>query len=265
MLTVILKACSIGQALPLATAKPAGFSAHLVRPPLPGAPCPPAALPFLPVGTDLLDGAGTALLTVTGHVTLPARAGGHALECPLLTARTDLPVGEIDLTPAKRGISLAWVTLSDKGSMGTRVDESGPIIENMVRDELDVGYAQGFLLPDDGQRLRALLTTLALREGYDLVITTGGTGVGPRDVTPQATARVIDMELPGFAQAMMAASLAKTPRAVISRAMAGAIGRSLVINLPGSRKAVVENLEAVLPAIGHTLEKLRGDPGDCGG
>ena len=115
------------------------------------------------------------------------------------------------------------------------------------------------------EELRALLVDLALNQGYDVICTSGGTGVGPRDISPQVTSAVLDYPLPGFSMAMMQASLAKTPHAAISRAVAGVLGQSIIINLPGSRKAVVENLEAVLPALPHALDKLHGDPADCGG
>ena len=121
------------------------------------------------------------------------------------------------------------------------------------------------MLPDDAAALRALLTELALGQGYDIICTSGGTGVGPRDVSPEATLAVLDKRLPGFEQAMMQAGLDKTPTASVSRAVAGVIGGCICINLPGSRKAVVENLAAVLPALGHALDKLHGDPADCGG
>ena len=114
-------------------------------------------------------------------------------------------------------------------------------------------------------RLRALLTELALSQAYDLICTTGGTGLSPRDITPQVTEALLDTSLPGFSQVMLAASLAKTPHAIISRAAAGVLGQSIIINLPGSRKAVMENLAAVLPALPHALAKLQGDPADCGG
>ena len=157
---------------------------------------------------------------------------------------------------------MAWVTLSDKGSQGLREDTSGPAIESLVRQTMPLAYAQGFLLPDDAAQLSCLLLELA-GQGYDCICTTGGTGLGLRDVSPQATARVLDYPLHGFVQAMMQASLAKTPHAAISRAQAGVIGNSIVINLPGSRKAVLENLAAVLPALHHALDKLQGDPSDC--
>lgn len=262
MLFVNLTACQAGSTLPLATARPQGVSCHTLSGK--GRACAPADLPKLPVGTSLADEAGTAHLVVTGHVLLPSPDGPHALFCPLLTALVDLPAGEITLLPEKRGTSLAWITLSDSTHAGTREDASGPVLASKVRDFLDIDYAQGYLLPDNASDLRALLTHLALVEGYDLILTTGGTGVAPTDVTPEATARVLDYELPGFAQAMTMASLAKTPMGAISRARAGVIGRSLVVNLPGSPKAVQENLEAVLPCFRHTIEKLHGDSTPCG-
>ncbi|TVR00806.1 MAG: MogA/MoaB family molybdenum cofactor biosynthesis protein [Desulfovibrionales bacterium] len=167
----------------------------------------------------------------------------------------------------KCGFSLAWITLSDKGYVGGREDQAGPLIAQLVDANrggpLQVAYAQGFLLPDDPKRLRALLAELALEQGYDLLVTTGGTGVAPRDTTPETTLAVIEKRLPGMEAAMLQASLRKTPHAVISRAVVGILGQSLIINLPGSPKAVRENLEALLPALEHTLAKLHGDPTDC--
>ncbi|WP_167336396.1 MogA/MoaB family molybdenum cofactor biosynthesis protein [Desulfonatronum thioautotrophicum] len=167
----------------------------------------------------------------------------------------------------KCGFSLAWITLSDKGYVGGREDQAGPLIAQLVDNNrggpLLVAHAQGFLLPDDPKRLRALLTELALEQGYDLLVTTGGTGVAPRDTTPETTLAVIEKRLPGMEAAMLQTSLRKTPHAVISRAVVGILGQSLIINLPGSPKAVRENLEALLPALEHTLAKLHGDSTDC--
>ena len=119
--------------------------------------------------------------------------------------------------------------------------------------------------PGRGFRQSAHRLRYQCGQGYDIICTSGGTGVGPRDITPQTVAPLLDLELPGFATAMMLESLKKTPHAAISRAVCGVLGPSIVITLPGSRKAVLENLAAVLPALPHALDKLHGDPADCGG
>ncbi len=175
----------------------------------------------------------------------------------------ELTPGEARLAVSRDGWTLAWITMSDKGSQGLREDAAGPLIETIVGARLPLAFTRGHVIPDETAALRALLTDLALTQGFDLIVTTGGTGVAPRDVTPEATLAVIDRRLPGFEAAMMAASLAKTPHAAISRAVAGTLGPSLVINLPGSPKAVRENLEPLLPALKHAIEKLQGDPSDC--
>lgn len=182
----------------------------------------------------------------------------------VLETLAGLQPGETAFGRERRGRTLAWITLSDKGAAGLRADASGPLIEELVRAVLPLGLARGFVLPDDERTLRALIADLALVQGFDLVLTTGGTGVAPRDVTPEATLAVIEKRLPGFERAMTAASLAKTPFGAVSRAVAGTLGQSLVVNLPGSPKAVRECLEPLLPALGHTLDKLQGDPAECG-
>jgi len=120
------------------------------------------------------------------------------------------------------------------------------------------------VLPDDRQLIQERLQTLADDSGVDLIITTGGTGLTPRDVTPEATLAVIHREIPGIAEAMRSSSLTKTPHAMLSRAVAGTRGCTLIINLPGSLHGARENLEVVLPALGHALEKIKGDPSECG-
>jgi molybdenum cofactor synthesis domain-containing protein len=220
----------------------------------------------LPVGTQLLRADDKPLFAVTG--TLRPGAKPHALVCPLLTALEDVsaePPADLCLSVHKPGVSLAWITLSDKGYRGDREDTSGPLVADILSEILPVCHSQGFLLPDDADMLRALLIELALTEGYDIICTAGGTGLSPRDITPQTTAGVMDLPLHGMRQAMLAGSLAVTPRAAISRAEAGILGKSLIINLPGSRKAVQENLNAVRHALPHALDKLRGDGRDCGG
>lgn len=181
-----------------------------------------------------------------------------------LRALDDFSVeSDLELNPVRQGFSLAWITLSDKGAKGQRVDKSGPLIEEIAGSALKLSLAGGFIIPDDPVLLKSLLVHLALSSGFDLVVTTGGTGLGPRDITPDVVLDIIDKRLPGFEQAMVNYSLTKTPHAVISRAVAGTLGLSLLINLPGSPRGVRENLEVVLPALEHALKKLQGDQSDC--
>lgn len=154
------------------------------------------------------------------------------------------------------------VTLSDKGSQGQRVDESGPVVQAMLAD---VGVVDRVaILPDDAESIASLLVAWADQERLDLIVTTGGTGLSPRDVTPQATLQSIDYEIPGMAEVMRMQSLKKTPHAMLSRAVVGVRGQTMIVNLPGSPKAARENLEALMPALPHALAKLAGDPADCG-
>lgn len=206
----------------------------------------------------------TALFRVVGRAWMED-AGGCARSCPVLEALAPVRGGaQRAFLAEKRGFAAAWVTLSDKGARGAREDEAGPLIGRMLAEALPLALCRGHLLPDDGALLRALLSDLALHQGYDLICTTGGTGLSPRDRTPEATEKVLDYPVPGMAQAMMAQSLAATPRAMLSRAVAGVAGRCLILNLPGSPRAVRENLAAVLPALPHALAKLGGDASDCG-
>ncbi|MDQ7031567.1 MAG: MogA/MoaB family molybdenum cofactor biosynthesis protein [Desulfonauticus sp.] len=163
----------------------------------------------------------------------------------------------------KKGYSLAIITLSDKGYAGLREDLSGPEVENMVAKELSLVWKKRYVLPDNVSSLKYLFIHLVEFLGVDLIITTGGTGVYPRDITADVTLCVVEKRLAGFEQAMLAAGLAKTPHAAISRAVCGLSKKTLILNLPGSVKAVCENLSPVLPALKHCLDKLNGDPTDC--
>jgi molybdenum cofactor synthesis domain-containing protein len=154
------------------------------------------------------------------------------------------------------------LTLSDKGAQGQRTDESGPMVGEMLGPCGEVTHAA--ILPDDINVIVDLLRQWTDRERLDLIVTTGGTGLSPRDVTPQATLQVIDYEIPGMAEFMRMRNVTKTPHAMLSRAVVGVRNRTMIINLPGSRKAARENLQAVLPALPHALAKLAGDPSDCG-
>lgn len=164
----------------------------------------------------------------------------------------------------KKNYSLAVITLSDKGYAGQREDKSGPLALQMVRESLPLGWTRRYVIPDCTYTLEYLLNYLTAFLKVDLIITSGGTGVFPRDITPEITAKCIDKRLTGFEQAMLINSLKKTPHAMISRAICGLAKDSLIINLPGSSKAVKENLEAILPALPHTLKKFHGDPEECG-
>ena len=154
------------------------------------------------------------------------------------------------------------LTLSDKGAAGEREDISGATIRELL-SEGPFRIAEYAVIPDEREDIERALVEWADQRGLALILTTGGTGVSPRDVTPEATRAVLHRELPGMAEAMRWVSYQKTPHAVISRAVAGTRGRCLIVNLPGSPKAVRENLAAILPAIPHALDKIHGDPTEC--
>lgn len=158
-------------------------------------------------------------------------------------------------------IRVGILTISDKGSRGEREDRSGQVIRDLVAgmDSLVTRYE---VIPDERPLISAKLREWTASGEVDLVLTTGGTGLTARDVTPEATLEVLDRELPGFGEAMRMETLKKTPLSIISRAVAGVRGVTLIINLPGSPKAVQECLEVVVPAIPHAVESLRGSVGD---
>ena len=156
----------------------------------------------------------------------------------------------------------AVVTVSDRGARGERADGSGPRIEALLRERgYDIVHRE--IVPDEAGEIERALVRLADERDVALVLTTGGTGFSPRDVTPEATERACTRMVPGIPEAMRAASLKVTPRGMLSRGAAGIRGGTLIVNLPGSPKAAIENLESVLPALEHGLEMLRGGPADC--
>ena len=158
----------------------------------------------------------------------------------------------------------AILTLSDKGSRGERIDESGPALAAWL-EERGVITVRSLVIADEFEQIVAVLTEWCDSDTADLILTTGGTGVSPRDITPEATLQVVERIIPGLGELMRFKSLEKTTMASLSRAVAGIRKQSLVINLPGSPKGALENLEAVWPTLGHAVEKIRGGQEDCGG
>ena len=162
----------------------------------------------------------------------------------------------------KGPFSFVIITVSDKGAEGKREDTTGPIISKLLTK---VGFVKKelIIIPDNKELIKEKICYLADELKVDLVVTNGGTGVSPEDITPEATKEVIDKEIPGMAEAMRSESLKKTPHAMLSRAVCGVRGSTLVVNLPGSPRGAKENLEVIIPALPHAIEKIKGDPSDC--
>ncbi|MFQ5814549.1 MAG: molybdopterin adenylyltransferase [Anaerolineae bacterium] len=158
-------------------------------------------------------------------------------------------------------ITVGILTISDSSYRGEREDLSGPLICEMVVEHLGAKVELEAVVPDELDVIKGTLMVWSDEVGLDLILTTGGTGFGPRDVTPEATRAVIQREAPGLAETMRAKGLKITPHAILSRAVAGIRGHTLIINLPGSPKAVREDLEAILPALPHGIELLKGGRG----
>ncbi|MFC1978803.1 molybdopterin adenylyltransferase [Chloroflexota bacterium] len=155
------------------------------------------------------------------------------------------------------------LTVSDKGSRHEREDLSGEAIQKKL-STLSVIIIKQDIVPDEKHLIAQRLSAWADSGDIDLIVTTGGTGLAPRDVTPEATLSIIDKEVPGFGEAMRAYGLTKVPTAILSRALAGIRKRTLIINLPGSVKAVTEGLDAILSALPHAIETLKGQVEECG-
>ena len=160
-------------------------------------------------------------------------------------------------------LNCAVLVLSDKGFQGLRKDLSGPALVDFLHQ---AGHTEVHLhlLPDVQEDISECLIKWTDEDCYDLILTCGGTGVSARDVTPEATRAILHRELPGFGERMRASSMEKSPHAIVSRALAGTRSETLIINLPGSPRAALENIEAVWPAVGHLVAKLKGDQTDCG-
>jgi len=156
-------------------------------------------------------------------------------------------------------IRFGILTLSDRSARGERADASGPALTRLIQAENWI-VSKEAILPDNESAIRKILIEWADSNNMDVILTTGGTGFAPRDVTPEATRAVIDREAPGLAEAMRATSLKITPHAMLSRIVTGIRKKTLIINLPGSPKGAVENLQAVMPVIPHAVQLLHDDP-----
>jgi molybdopterin adenylyltransferase len=159
-------------------------------------------------------------------------------------------------------IKTAILTISDKGSRGERADGTGPAVRELIEEKgYEVQYYK--IIPDDIEEIEQQLIYLCDEVKVDLILTNGGTGFSNRDVTPEATKNVVEKYVPGIGEAMRMNSLQITPKAVLSRGISGIRGRTLIINLPGSPKAAVENLMFIIAALPHGIEILKGEAGEC--
>lgn len=177
----------------------------------------------------------------------------------------DIKVGdEVEMIPPEEGraFTAAIITVSDKGAVGKRVDESGPLIESMLKD---AGYdvKETLIIPDEKSQISQSLIRLSDQRQINLILTTGGTGFSPRDVTPEATIAVCERMADGISEAIRMNSMQYTKRAMLSRAKSGIRGKSLIVNLPGSPKAVKETLEFLMPNVRHGIEILTGSASEC--
>jgi molybdopterin adenylyltransferase len=159
-------------------------------------------------------------------------------------------------------MKIGILTVSDKGWRGEREDRSGPAIREMM-EAAGAEVVRARIVPDEPELIQGALVEWS-GEGLDLILTTGGTGFSPRDWTPEATRAVIEREAPGICEAMRQAGMKKTPTAMLSRAVAGIRGSTLIVNLPGSEKGVRESLDAIMAALPHGIDILRGKVGECG-
>ncbi len=226
----------------------------------------------LPIGSVLEIGGIKLIISQLGKVCHNRCAIYHqAGDCVMpregifgvVRGNAELSVGdEIKIHP-KVGLSIGIITLSDRAARGERADGTGPALQEYIHENLETSFIRNDVIADEPALLERYLKDFADTQKFDLIITNGSTGVSPRDIAPDATLPLIERRLPGFEEAMRMESYKITKNAIVSRAVCGIRGSSLIINLPGSPKAAVENLGFVMPAIKHTIDKMNGDPSDC--
>lgn len=232
-------------------------------------------LPAIPVGTRINIGAAVLEVTQIGKechepCDIYRRAGECVMPGEGIFARVvaggavgEGDVVELQVQPREgTECSAAVLTVSDRGHAGSRPDDSGDLLEYLLRD-FGATVVSRTVVPDEREMIETALIGFCEEGEVDLVLTSGGTGLGPRDVTPEATREVIEREAPGFAEAIRAASKTDDPRTLLSRAVSGIRGRTLIINLPGSPRACSESFDIIRPALSHGLEVLRGSCGEC--
>lgn len=201
-----------------------------------------------------------AIFRAVGHCIMPERG----VFCEVIEGGLIRPGDAVTVVRhiPRAAIQVAVITVSDRSYRGERPDASGPALREYVEAALGAHIAFSAVVPDDKEAIVAVLRD-AVERGLDLILTSGGTGCAPRDVTPEATRLVVEREVPGLAEHMRAQSFQRTPHALLSRGIAGIARRSLIINLPGSPTGAVENLQAVRDALPHAVALLRGEVADC--
>jgi len=226
------------------------------------------ALHTLPVGTRLRVGVTELEVTQIGkechaHCQIYQQVGMCIMPTEGIFTKV-IRGGEIragDVIEILPNLRAAVITMSDKGAAGLRADTSGPALVEALRGHALVN--EQFVIQDEYEQIKTELTRLADSGSVDIILTTGGTGLAPRDVTPEATLAVVERLVPGIPEAMRAESRKITDRAMLSRAQAGIRGRTLIVNLPGSPKGAVECLQVILPVLAHAVETLRGEAYEC--
>ncbi len=226
----------------------------------------------LPIGSELKIGDISLIISQIGKICHHRCAIYHqAGDCVMpkegifgvVKGSGELSIGDNIEIIGKKGFSVGIITLSDRASKGEYEDLTGPAIENYIKENLETSFIRKDIIADEKKLLDANLRDFSDTQKFDLIITNGSTGVSPRDIAPDVTLPLIERRLSGFEEAMRAESFKITKTAIVSRAICGIRGSSLIINLPGSPKGAIENLSVIMPAISHTIKKINGDKSDC--